>query len=78
MNWEASTIPPQRLVSGSSHGNPGTIIGVSPTGELRVALKLTETTTEICLKPGTISLGYHDQVVGSMEKANSTGISTRD
>lgn len=49
-------------------GNPGTITGVTPTGELRVCLNSTETAvggvpaptalTEICLKPGTISLGY--------------------
>jgi BirA family biotin operon repressor/biotin-[acetyl-CoA-carboxylase] ligase len=49
-------------------GNPGTIVGVTPTGDLRVSLNSTEATvgevttsaslTEICLKPGTISLGY--------------------
>lgn len=43
-------------------GNPGVITGVTPTGELRVclnSLNSTEILSEICLKPGTISLGYH-------------------
>jgi BirA family biotin operon repressor/biotin-[acetyl-CoA-carboxylase] ligase len=52
-------------------GTPGTITGVTPTGELRVCLNSTATVagvpapadapqkpTEIYLKPGTISLGY--------------------
>ncbi len=52
-------------------GNPGTITGVTPTGELRVCLNSLNSTkatvagvpapaslTEICLKPGTIRLGY--------------------
>lgn len=48
-------------------GNPGTVIGVTPTGELRVRLRSLDpsmtgtnspTPTEITLKPGTISLGY--------------------
>jgi BirA family biotin operon repressor/biotin-[acetyl-CoA-carboxylase] ligase len=39
-------------------GNPGIVTGVTTTGELRVSLNLTEATSEICLKPGTISLGY--------------------
>lgn len=39
-------------------GNPGTIIGVTPTGELRVSLSSALAPSEICLKPGTISLGY--------------------
>jgi BirA family biotin operon repressor/biotin-[acetyl-CoA-carboxylase] ligase len=43
-------------------GNPGVIAGISPTGELRVCLNPTVaaslTPNEICLKPGTISLGY--------------------
>ena len=49
-------------------GNPGTIVGVTPTGDLRVSINSTEAAvgevttstslTEICLKPGTISLGY--------------------
>ncbi len=57
-------------------GNPGTITGVTPTGDLQVRLHTTSATaestgaspssvkavsltpTEICLKPGTISLGY--------------------
>ncbi len=42
-------------------GKPGTITGVTPTGELRVclnSLNSTDATSEICLKPGTISLGY--------------------
>lgn len=55
-------------------GNSGVITGVTPTGELRVCLNSTATVaeefasdvvnpqptlTEIYLKPGTISLGYH-------------------
>ncbi len=42
-------------------GKPGIVTGVTPTGELRVSLKSlnsTEAASEICLKPGTISLGY--------------------
>ncbi len=49
-------------------GNSGTVTGVSPTGELRVCLDSTQSEiavqsaptlmTEICLKPGTIGLGY--------------------
>ncbi len=40
----------------------GTIVGVTPTGELRVKMETYDTKTvitpEICLQPGTISLGY--------------------
>ncbi|BAY45916.1 biotin--[acetyl-CoA-carboxylase] ligase [Scytonema sp. HK-05] len=40
----------------------GTIVGVTNTGELRVRMETTELksvkTPEICLQPGTISLGY--------------------
>ena len=45
-------------------GKPGIIKGITPTGDLRVCLNSTGATdapnvaTEICLKPGTISLGY--------------------
>lgn len=39
-------------------GNPGIITGVTPAGELRVSLRSKNASTEICLKPGTISLGY--------------------
>ncbi|MBD1924634.1 biotin--[acetyl-CoA-carboxylase] ligase [Microcoleus sp. FACHB-831] len=39
-------------------GCPGVVVGVCSTGELRVRLQLAATTSEICLKPGTISLGY--------------------
>lgn len=41
-------------------GHPGTIIGVSPLGQLRVRLISTNLTAalEIDLNPGTISLGY--------------------
>lgn len=45
----------------SVDGKPGVITGVTPTGELRVCLNSfnsTEIASEICLKPGTISLGY--------------------
>lgn len=40
-------------------GYSGTIAGVTPSGELRVRIESGEITREICLKPGTISLGYH-------------------
>lgn len=39
-------------------GKPGIVQGVTPTGELRVSLNTTKALAEICLKPGTISLGY--------------------
>jgi BirA family biotin operon repressor/biotin-[acetyl-CoA-carboxylase] ligase len=51
-------------------GKPGTIIGVSPKGELRVCLQTegsevasasqitSSNDLEVLLKPGTISLGY--------------------
>lgn len=42
-------------------GKPGIVTGITPTGELRVSLtslNSTEAASEICLKPGTISLGY--------------------
>lgn len=39
-------------------GNPATIAGVTPSGELRICLNSAEIPKEICLKPGTISLGY--------------------
>lgn len=40
-------------------GNPGLITGVTPSGELQICLNSAEPPIEICLKPGTISLGYH-------------------
>lgn len=40
-------------------GNPGIITGVTPKGELQVCITCAEITKEICLQPGTISLGYH-------------------
>ncbi len=39
-------------------GNPGIITGVTPIGDLRICLNSATAPTEICLKPGTISLGY--------------------
>jgi BirA family transcriptional regulator, biotin operon repressor / biotin---[acetyl-CoA-carboxylase] ligase len=39
-------------------GNVGIITGVTPTGELSICLNSATAPTEICLKPGTISLGY--------------------
>lgn len=42
-------------------GNSGKVIGVTPTGELRVQLESTASSAssrEVCFKPGTISLGY--------------------
>lgn len=44
------------------NNHSGIIVGVTPTGELRVKLETSDTkaviTPEICLQPGTISLGY--------------------
>ncbi len=40
-------------------GSPGTIIGVSSQGDLRVRLQSQGASTEINLPPGSISLGYH-------------------
>ena len=47
----------------SVNGDSGIVVGVTPTGELRVRLCPEEVansvaTPEICLKPGTIRLGY--------------------
>jgi BirA family biotin operon repressor/biotin-[acetyl-CoA-carboxylase] ligase len=42
-------------------GNSGTVVGVTPTGELRVQLNSINGSgcnREVCIKPGTISLGY--------------------
>ncbi|MGB3403296.1 MAG: biotin--[acetyl-CoA-carboxylase] ligase [Microcoleaceae cyanobacterium] len=42
-------------------GNSGVVIGVTPTGELRVQLDSIPSSAsirEVCIKPGTISLGY--------------------
>jgi BirA family biotin operon repressor/biotin-[acetyl-CoA-carboxylase] ligase len=39
-------------------GCPGVVVGVSPTGDLRVRVQSLAAKSEICLKPGTISLGY--------------------
>jgi BirA family biotin operon repressor/biotin-[acetyl-CoA-carboxylase] ligase len=42
-------------------GNSGTVVGVTSTGELRVQLNSTANSIlhrEVCIKPGTISLGY--------------------
>jgi BirA family biotin operon repressor/biotin-[acetyl-CoA-carboxylase] ligase len=39
-------------------GTPGMITGVNSKGELKIYLNSAQTPTEICLKPGTISLGY--------------------
>lgn len=58
-------------VSIQVNGNPGIVKGVTSTGELRVALSATESISEkanpaispeIHLKPGTISLGYPQDV----------------
>lgn len=38
-------------------GNSGQIVGITPTGQLRVQMN-TPQQTEICLEPGTVSLGY--------------------
>lgn len=49
----------------SVNGHRGTIVGITPSGELRVRLEpelgnhsVSVYTQEICLKPGNISLGY--------------------
>lgn len=39
-------------------GRSGVIVGVASTGELQVRLNSSAAAEEICLKPGTISLGY--------------------
>ncbi|NER25177.1 MAG: biotin--[acetyl-CoA-carboxylase] ligase [Symploca sp. SIO1C2] len=39
-------------------GQPGIITGVTPTGELQVSFN----SSEICLKPGTFSLGYSGRI----------------
>lgn len=39
-------------------GRAGVIVGVASTGELQVRLNSLAAAEEICLKPGTISLGY--------------------
>jgi len=39
-------------------GKPGIITGVTPTGELQVTFNYPTASSELCLKPGTISLGY--------------------
>jgi BirA family biotin operon repressor/biotin-[acetyl-CoA-carboxylase] ligase len=39
-------------------GNPGVVVGVTPTGNLRVHLHSGSATSTIDLQPGTISLGY--------------------
>jgi BirA family biotin operon repressor/biotin-[acetyl-CoA-carboxylase] ligase len=39
-------------------GRSGVVVGVAPTGELRVRLYSAAAAEEICLQPGTISLGY--------------------
>jgi biotin-(acetyl-CoA carboxylase) ligase len=39
-------------------GCPGVVVGVAPTGDLRVCLHSSAAASEICIKPGTISLGY--------------------
>jgi BirA family biotin operon repressor/biotin-[acetyl-CoA-carboxylase] ligase len=40
------------------NGQSGVVVGVTSTGELQVRLNSATTPSEICLKPGTISLGY--------------------
>jgi len=52
-----------RVVAG---GRPGTIVGVTAAGELRVRLEADRPgamASEICLAPGTIRLGYGDDAV---------------
>jgi BirA family transcriptional regulator, biotin operon repressor / biotin---[acetyl-CoA-carboxylase] ligase len=40
-------------------GCPGVVLGVEPTGSLRIRLHSSGATTEIFREPGTISLGYN-------------------
>jgi BirA family biotin operon repressor/biotin-[acetyl-CoA-carboxylase] ligase len=40
-------------------GGEGVITGVNPNGDLKVRLYSTGSSTEICLPPGSISLGYY-------------------
>lgn len=44
-------------------GDPGVVVGITPTNELRVQLQRdrSNSSSEICLKPGTISLGYRNK-----------------
>lgn len=39
-------------------GCPGTIVGITPQGELRIRLESPGASTEICCPPGAIALGY--------------------
>ncbi|MGK7924180.1 MAG: biotin--[acetyl-CoA-carboxylase] ligase [Spirulina sp.] len=41
------------------NGAPGTIVGVTPRGELRIRLQSPGAATEICCPPGAIALGYN-------------------
>jgi BirA family biotin operon repressor/biotin-[acetyl-CoA-carboxylase] ligase len=41
------------------NGAPGTIVGVTPQGELRIRLQSPGASTEICCPPGAIALGYN-------------------
>ncbi|AFZ37170.1 biotin/acetyl-CoA-carboxylase ligase [Stanieria cyanosphaera PCC 7437] len=43
------------------NGGTGIITGVTTTGELRVRIKSPGATTEVCLSPGQISLGYEEK-----------------
>ncbi|NES84673.1 MAG: biotin--[acetyl-CoA-carboxylase] ligase [Moorea sp. SIO2B7] len=54
----------EKLLNNMGHslmveGCPGVVVGVTTEGELRVRLHSLGATTEICLQPGTISLGYN-------------------
>ena len=40
------------------NGCPGVVVGVTSQGELRVRLHSVGAATEVCLPPGTVSLGY--------------------
>ncbi|MGH2412719.1 MAG: biotin--[acetyl-CoA-carboxylase] ligase, partial [Microcystaceae cyanobacterium] len=40
------------------NGCPGVVVGITPQGDLRVRLQSAGAMTEICLAPGTTSLGY--------------------
>lgn len=62
-NIEALLLSYLEILSGRGrsvvvNGRSGVIVGITSTGELRVRLPSSTTDSEICLKPGTISLGY--------------------
>ncbi|MEM9542344.1 MAG: biotin--[acetyl-CoA-carboxylase] ligase [Cyanobacteria bacterium P01_E01_bin.42] len=54
--WELA-IAKERSVT--VNGSPGTIVGITPRGELRIRLQSSGASTEIRCDPGAIALGYN-------------------